>query len=68
MILMVWRANGAWCVQINGLQKRATKFPLEFGCAFCFLCLISAISLEHNDHGLEQNVDIKCDTPFRNVS
>ena len=27
MILMVWRANGAWCVQINGLQKRATKFP-----------------------------------------
>ena len=61
MILMVWRANGAWCVQINGLQKRATKFPLEFGCAFCFLCLISAIRLE-------QNVDIKCDTPFRNVS
>ena len=68
MILMVWRANDAWPDQINWLQKRATKFPLEFGCAFCFLCLISAIRLEHNDHGLEQNVDIKCDTPFRNVS
>jgi hypothetical protein len=65
---MVRRANDAWPDQINWLQKRATKFPLEFGCAFVFLCLVSAIRLEHNDHCLEQNVDVKCDTPFRNVS
>ncbi len=36
MILMVWRANGAWCVQINGLQKRATKFPLSLVARFVF--------------------------------
>lgn len=36
MILMVWRANGAWCVQINGLQKREPNSPLSLVARFVF--------------------------------